>query len=139
VNLSAQLIYPMALYVFYIFCTAALMFWVRLKAIKSGEVAIRYFKAYSGEPPKERTQLIGRHYDNQFQVPNLFFAACILHTVIGQFDTATVILAWLFVVSRLFHSWIHLGSNRIQYRASFFATGWIIILILWAQLVYLIW
>ncbi len=134
--MKTQLIFPMAFYVLYIWCVTLYMFRVRIRAVKSGEVAIRYFKAYTGAPPTERTQLVARHYDNQFQVPMLFFAVGILHTFVARIDTVTVVLAWVFVLSRLAHAWVHLGSNRIQHRFKVFAAGWIVILLLWAQLVY---
>ncbi len=132
-----QLIFPMAFYVFYIWCLTVAMFRTRVRAIKTGEVAAKYFKAYSGSPPADKTVLIGRHYDNQFQVPILFFLACVLHISTGAPNMITLVLAWLFVVSRLLHSWVHLGSNILQKRVGAFAAGWIIVLLLWAQLAYL--
>jgi hypothetical protein len=135
--MKIQLIFPMTFYVFYIWALAVFMFRTRLRAIKTGEVHIKYFQAYSGTGPTERTLLVGRHYDNQFQVPLLFLIVCTLHILIGGANAATVALAWAFVASRLLHSWVHLGSNHLQKRVLAFVAGWIIVLLLWAQLIYL--
>ena len=132
-----QLVLPMAFYVFYIWCLAVFMFRTRVKAIKSGEVGPKFFKTYTGTPPSERTTLVGRHYDNQFQLPLVFFVVCTLHISIGKPDGITLGLAWLFVITRLIHSWVHLGSNILPQRVVAFTTGWIAVLLMWAQLVYI--
>jgi hypothetical protein len=130
------LIFPMALYVFYIWCIAVFMFRTRVQAIKSGQVTAKYFKAFVGDPPPDRAVLVGRHYDNQFQLPLLFFICGTIHIAMDMVNPMTLILAWVFVISRGFHSWIHLGTNKIQKRAFAFAVGWAVILLMWAQLVY---
>lgn len=135
--MKIQLVFPMAFYALYMGCLGIIVFWSRYKAIKGGEVSPKYYKAHSGEkPPSERLIIIGRHYDNQFQVPMLFFIVCSLHMVLGLANLFTLVLAWLFVVARLLHTRIHLGTNFIPYRAGTFMLSWLVVLLLWAQLVY---
>lgn len=131
-----QLIYPMAFYAFYMFGIAIFMFASRVQALKKRDVGFGYFKTYSGGSPQERMLVIGRHYDNQFQVPVLFFATCAVVMTLNQVSYLTLVLAWLFVLSRLGHTWIHLGSNNVKHRAAFFGLGWLIIVALWGQLVW---
>ena len=126
----------MVFYVFYIWCLTVLMFRTRVRAVRSGEISLKFFRAYSGATPGERTVVVGRHYDNQFQVPVLFFAACIANIAMGEVGISTAVLAWLFVASRLFHSWVHLGSNNVRHRVMAFATGWFILMLMWLQLAY---
>lgn len=128
----------MAFYVFYIWILAVVNFRTRLHAIKSGQVHIKYFRAFIGEPPPEKIVVIGRHYDNQFQLPMLFFVAGILHFALGHSDCLTLAFAWLFVVSRCVHSYIHLSGNNVRYRAIAFGTGWFMVMMLWVQLVYFV-
>jgi len=40
-------------------------------------------------------------------------------------------MAWLFVVSRLVHAYIHLTSNHLGNRFAAFATGVLILLVMW--------
>jgi hypothetical protein len=132
--MSKNLVFPMAFYAFYMFALAVYMFRSRVRALKSGEVSFKYFRTYSSESPTDRLLVIGRHYDNQFQVPILFFITCLAHFCVNQTNILTVILAWFFVGSRLIHSYIHLGENRIQKRAAAFCLGWLVLMAMWAQL-----
>lgn len=136
--MKQQLIYPMALYVFSLWCLTVFMFRARVRWIKSNREGAKYFKAYLGEPPPERTLIVGQHYDNQFQVPILFLVTAATHLTMGSVNLLTVVLAWIFVISRAAHSWVHLGRNKLQYRVSAFAVGWITILIMWAQLLFFV-
>ncbi|MNC97232.1 hypothetical protein D3C83_148270 [compost metagenome] len=45
------------------------------------------------------------------------------------------VLAWLFVVSRYVHAFIHLTSNHVIRRFFAFATGATIVLVLWIELI----
>lgn len=130
-----QLIFPMAAYVFYTFALALHMFRTRVNAVKSGTVSVKYYKSQTGPPPPERVIVIARHYDNQFQLPILFFITCLAHIVMGSANPLTLSLAWGFVLSRAWHSWILLGKNRVLKRAAVFGLGWLFIVGLWIQLV----
>ena len=134
--MKTQLLLPMAFYVFYMWCSAILTFRTRVRAIKTGEVKLNYFKAQIGEPPSERTILVARHYDNQFQVPILFFITCLVHIQFDVVNSTTLALAWLFVFSRVAHAWILLGENNLRKRVAAFAFGWLLVVSLWIQLLY---
>lgn len=128
------LILPMAVYAFYMVGFAGFMFLSRVRGIRAGEVSPKYFKVYSGGSPSERLELIAQHYENQFEVPILFLITCTLILSLNIVNTTTLVLAWVFVVSRGFHAWIHLGRNNVRQRAAAFSIGWISILFLWVQL-----
>lgn len=128
-----QLILPMATYVLYMWLLAILNFRVRVGAVRSGKVSYKYFKSMTGDAT-ERVITVGRHYDNQFQLPFLFFTVLCAHLASGSGDWWTVGLAWLFIATRFVHSFVHLGSNKIPRRIVAFAAGWIVILALWSQL-----
>lgn len=126
----------MAVYVFFMWISTVLMFKTRVRAIKTGQVTSKYYRAHIGDAPPEKVVVIGRHYDNQFQVPLLFFITCAFQMLMGQVNLLTVILAWLFIASRAIHSWVLLGRNILQQRVAAFAFGWLVILALWIQLIY---
>lgn len=130
-----ELILPMAIYMFYMAGLAGLLFRSRLKSLKNREVTFQYFKTYNVAPPPDRVLVIGRHYDNNFQVPLLFFVSCLTHMIIGSVNTYTVGLAWFFVGSRFIHSFVHLGSNDLRFRVTAFGLGWVAIIAMWIQLV----
>lgn len=132
-----QLIYPMAFYVAYIFCLLIVMFQSRVKALKTGKVNLKFFRSYTGDGLPEEVIVAGRHYDNQFQVPQLFFMTCVSFMALGVVTPGAVALAWLFVFTRLVHTVMHLGKNRVQKRMLAFAAGWLVILTMWIHLVYI--
>lgn len=131
-----QLIYPMAVYVFYMWLLALYGFRIRLRSITTGQVPIKFYKAFAGAVLPERLQVVGRHYDNQFQVPILFLITCGIHMTMGMSNYITLVLAWIFVAARFLHAWIHLGSNRLQTRVVAFMVSWAAVVMLWVQLVY---
>lgn len=130
------LIFPMAFYVFYMAIILMLMFFTRVREIKSGTVDFKYFKTYiATRPLPDFMVTVSRHYDNQFQLPILFLVTCCTYLAMDQAGYVTVILAWLFVATRIIHSFIHLGNNKVMNRARIFGVGWIIIGIMWGFLV----
>lgn len=130
------LIYPIATYVFYMWLLALYGFRLRLQSITKGQVPAKYYQTFTGITLPERLQVVGRHYDNQFQVPILFLVTCVAHMTIGQSDYVTLFLVWSFVVCRFLHAWIHLGRNHLQSRVVAFMLSWACVVLLWTQLVY---
>ncbi|MCM2354524.1 MAG: MAPEG family protein [Pseudobdellovibrio sp.] len=129
-----ELILPMAIYMFYMAGLAVYLFLSRYYALKNREVGFKYFQTYNVAPPPDKVLVIGRHYDNNFQVPLLFFVSCLAHMMIGSVNMWTVGLAWFFVASRFFHSFVHLGSNKVHIRVIPFGLGWLAIILMWVQL-----
>jgi hypothetical protein len=125
----------MAVYVFGLFSLGLYMFYSRLRSILSGEVSIKYYRLYEGPAPSARVLTIGQHFDNQFQVPMLFLITGGLYLSLNLISATVVTLAWLFVLSRAAHTYVHLGSNNVRLRAATYFFGWFVIVALWAQLV----
>jgi hypothetical protein len=110
------------------------MFITRARAVKNSQVSLGYFRTYSGVGLPDKVIAVGRHFDNQFQVPMLFLITISSHLTINLANNFTLILSWAFVISRCFHSYIHLGSNNVKLRVIAYAIGWFFILLLWIQL-----
>lgn len=134
--MNQWLVLPMAVYVFGLFALGLYMFVCRVRSIKSGEVSIKYFRSYEGAPPSPKVLVIGQHFDNQFQVPMLFLLTGSLFLSLNLVSSITVVLAWAFVLSRAAHTYVHLGSNNVRLRAAAYFAGWLVIIVLWAQLVW---
>ena len=132
------LIYPMAFYALWMFGIAVHLFRTRVRALQNKEVSMKYFKTYNDAPPPEYSRIAERHYENQFEVPTLFFPVGVMHFALGMANGLTLGLMWLFVVSRMLHTFIHLGSNKVRIRMIFFTISWIMILALWLQIIFFI-
>jgi hypothetical protein len=113
--------------------TFFLLFWmgaVRLRALKGREVRLGDIALRQPAWPERPTQ-ISNAYDNQFQLPVLFYALVPLALMTRKADLLFVILSWLFVATRLAHAAIHTTSNNVQQRFMAFLAGAIVLLIMW--------
>jgi hypothetical protein len=113
-----------------------LLFWMatlRTSSIKRGEVKIRDI-ALGQEGWNERSTKIGNCYHNQFQLPVLFYAVVAFAMITRKADLVFVLLAWLFVLTRLAHAYIHTTSNYVPRRAQAFFVGAMLLLAMWIYL-----
>ena len=93
--------------------------------VKMGDVAL----GQTNWPP--RTQQISNCYHNQFQLPVLYYVLTILAIVTKHADYLFVIMAWLFVLSRYAHAYVHCTSNYVRHRFNAFLVGALILLAMW--------
>ena len=74
------------------------------------------------------------NYHNQFQAPVLFYAVVAFALITKGADTLMLVLAWLFVPTRIFHAAIHIGPNKVRWRSPAFALGFLILMLMWVKL-----
>ncbi len=113
--------------------TFGLLVWmasVRTGSIKRGEVKIRDIALGQPAWTAHGTQ-IGNCYHNQFQLPVLFYAAVAFAMIVHKADLIFVVLAWLFVLMRLLHAYVHTSTNHVPRRAQAFFVGAIILFVMW--------
>src|SRR5499426_4639896 len=113
--------------------TFFLLFWTgraRVAAVRRGDVHPRDIALREQNWPKQETQ-IANAYHNQLELPVLFYVLTILAIITRHADLLFVLLAWLFVVLRLVHAYIHLTSNRLGRRFAVFAAGFLVLAIMW--------
>jgi hypothetical protein len=126
--------YPMFAMVLLTLIVAGILLFSRIKAAKSGSVDPRVFKLNQSKEIPDRLIQITNNYSNLFEVPILFYIAC-LFCIIWQYQNYLMLgLAWLFVVSRVVHSWIHLTHNKIIPRLFAFLTSVICVMAMWLVL-----
>ena len=113
--------------------TFVLMLWMayaRTVAIKGKQTRMADIALGQANWPV-RVQQISNCYASQFQLPVLFYLLTVLVIITRHADTVFVVMAWLFVVSRLVHAYIHTGSNYVPNRFNAFAVGSLILLAMW--------
>ncbi|MEM6464409.1 MAG: MAPEG family protein [Pseudomonadota bacterium] len=108
----------------------------RISAVRAGRANASDFRVPIVEP--EPTQTVARNLVNQFELPGLFYAVCIILYMVNGVNDATLLLAWVFVLSRIAHSWVHVTSNDMRLRRPIFAVGYIINGILWLWLAWVL-
>jgi hypothetical protein len=79
-----------------------------------------------------RIMQIGNSYNNQLQLPILFYVLVILAWITRKADLLFVVMSWIFVFSRIAHARIHITTNDMRVRFYAFATGAFVLLIMWA-------
>ena len=112
--------------------TFVLLFWMgraRIASVRRGETRIGDIALEPNWPP--RVQQISNCYHNQFQLPVLFYALTALALILRKADLLFVVMAWLFVASRLVHAAIHTTSNKVSRRFTSFLVGAAVLLLMW--------
>ncbi|SRR6266567_7737186 len=113
--------------------TFALLFWMaatRTGSIKRGETKMRDIALRQPAWPAKPTQ-VGNCYQSQLELPLLFYVLAIFAWITRQVDLIFIVMAWIFVVSRLVHAYIHISSNHVPTRFNAFAVGAIVLLLMW--------
>lgn len=112
------------------FAVAAWLLRCRFKAVAEGTPAA-YFQFNRGAKLPDYLVQATQHYDNQFEMPTLFYAAVLIAYVTQQVDAVSVTLAWLYVASRYLHTWVHLTANRLRKRMRVFVFSYAVLVGLW--------
>lgn len=121
--------WPMIAHVALIFAAYVVLGIRRGDALRTGEAKVTQFKGRFEEPTSSATA--ANNILNQFEAPVMFHIVCVCLFITVGVGTVAVVLAWLFVLSRYIHAYVHLTSNTIKWRNQSFRLGLLILLILW--------
>ena len=99
----------------------------KARAIKGGLVDLDR-RALHDDAWPDSVMKINNNIRNQFELPVLFYVVCFVLWGLEAVGTLALVAAWLFVVSRIAHAWVHLTSNYIPNRRRLFTAGWWILL-----------
>ena len=67
--------------------------------------------------------LTSKNLANQTQITVLFYVLCIVLASINGVTTFALTVAWLFVISRYLHTYVHITSNYVPLRMNVFIAG----------------
>lgn len=129
------MLYPMFAMVLLTFAVAIVTLRVRVKAARDGTLDVRYFRLMQGQDLPDEVVKSTRQFNNLFEMPVLFYVVCTAYLALSVQSGYALLFAWLFVLSRCIHTWIHLGYNNVMHRLAAFMAGNLCILLLWIILV----
>lgn len=129
---STAIFWPMIAHVALVYFVYALMSRRRRAAIAAGTARTRQFRENLEEP--EESLFARNNLTNQFELPTLFYPACIALYVTGAATLVPVVVAWVFVASRWAHTAIHVTTNRIRYRRPMWIVGYFAVGAMWLWL-----
>lgn len=105
----------------------------RVPRVANGEIAVADI-AVAGAAWPLRARLLSNSFDNQFQLPVLFYVAALLALWAGIPTWAEVVFASSFVVLRYLHAAIHITSNNVYQRFAAYTAGLAVLAVLWLML-----
>jgi hypothetical protein len=103
----------------------------RVRAVRSGQVKRSEIDSNKSAYP-EAVQNFANNYQSQFELPVLFYVVLLFALATGLVDGVLIGLTWAFVGSRLVHSLVHTGANRIATRFKVFVAGLVFLVGMWA-------
>jgi hypothetical protein len=105
----------------------------RVPLVTSGRIKMRDI-AVSREPWPPKVEQVANAFDNQFQLPVLFYVGVLLTLWSGTASWLLVIFAVAFVIFRLIHAGIHITSNRVEPRFLIYTASFAVLFAYWAIL-----
>lgn len=99
------------------------------KAIKIDNVD-RTKAALDNDAWPDYVLMVSNNIRNQFQVPVLFYVLCFIFFSLDAVTMAVLSLAWVFVISRIIHAYIHMSSNYVPARFGVFTIGFVVMVLM---------
>jgi len=111
--------------------------WVKLYVDRIGEMHVRRIhpqKLATSEQARATLQHIGAsdNFRNLFELPVLFYALCLALAVSGLATPFFATAAWVYVILRATHSFIHVAYNRVWHRFIAYAASSLWLFGMWA-------
>jgi hypothetical protein len=113
--------------------TFFLLLWMagaRRNALVRGETKLRDIALREQNWPAQATQ-IGNCFSNQFEIPVLFYVLIAIALPLRHADYVTVLLSWVFVVTRFAHAGIFVTSNDVRTRSLAWFAGVLVLFAMW--------
>ncbi len=130
--MHSQILAPVVALVLWSFVMMTWLVVTRVGAIK--RLRLRLDPTQPGDgfknqlPPDVRWK--ADNYNHLMEQPTLFYALALSLAVLGEGGGVNLVLAWLYVASRIAHSLVHATVNKIMLRFYIFGLGSLILLVL---------
>ena len=111
------------------------MYYVRFSEMKKAGITVKDMYPSNRNLPKAIITS-GDNFRNLCEIPILFYLACVLIFFLGLSDHFFVACAWLYVVLRYVHSFIHTTYNKIAHRFIVYFSSTIILWFMWLVLIF---
>ena len=129
---STAIFWPVIVQVALVYLLYYMLFTRRQAAVKAGRARLSQYRDNVSEPAE--TLFLKNNLTNQFELPMLFIAGCVVLYATGHATVVPVILAWIFVILRIAHAVIHVGPNRLRHRVPVFVAGFVVNGLIWLWL-----
>ncbi|TDQ63693.1 hypothetical protein ATL17_1700 [Maritalea mobilis] len=107
---------------------------LRVPPVLSGDIKVADIALDAANWP-ERSQQVSNNFNNQFQLPVLFYLAVAICFAVRFVPGIFLLCAFGFVISRYVHAYIHCTTNRVYRRFYAYFAGLVFLTIGWIDLV----
>jgi hypothetical protein len=112
--------------------TFGLLLWLGDRRRRDLNGKLHYSDIALREPKWSKPTLqVAYCFSNQFELPVLFYVLTILEIVTRHADPVFLVLAWIFVPTRLMHAFVHTTSNIVPRRGAWYAFGAVALMLAW--------
>jgi len=108
----------------------------RIRAAKNKEISVAAFKTMNLSGANEQVIATSRNFENQFQMPMLYLFSVLFTLQLGLADMGYVVMGAAYVLLRLVHTFVHIGSNNVRMRFNVFLLGCVVLWAIWLRLVW---
>jgi hypothetical protein len=128
-----ELLLPVFLHVLLTLALGVILGLARRNALKDGKARVREVVLDTRQWP-DHVRKLSNNFDNQFQLPMLWYAGVAFTLILGLADVVAVVLSWAFLLARIAHSYVHIGRNIMVQRFFVFVAGAIVLSLYWLWL-----
>ncbi len=129
---SVMIIWPMVLLALFTLAIYIVLSRARVGTVKTGKAKVGDYKLMQNEP--EESLKVSNAIRNQYESPVLFYAACLSAYVTGNAGAAMIVLAWLFAISKIAHTWVQVTTNKVRHRRPLFMIAYFVLILMWVFL-----
>jgi hypothetical protein len=129
---ARAILWPVLAQVALTFCVGLLLLVRRVTHLRARRIALQAVATSAGMAAAIPDTRAADNFRNLFELPVLFYAAAIVVYAASLATPAYVALAWAFVATRVVHSAIHCGYNRVAHRFAAYFAGCMIVAATWA-------
>ncbi len=123
--------YPMLVMVLWTLTILLIAFSARWRSVTSGRVKLSSYRLLDRGDLPEFVMKTTRNYANLFELPVLFYAACVTCLALSLSGSWLYYSAWAYVLFRILHSLIHISSNNVKHRLAMFMCSNACLMVLW--------
>jgi len=106
----------------------------RSQAVTSGVMKLNDFADKKNEPEQSRRWV--NNLNNQFEIPVLFYAIVAMLYAVDATNWKYVLLAYLFLWGRVWHTWVQVSDDNIELRGRVFILNFASVFAMWGLFFY---
>jgi hypothetical protein len=133
-NMTNQpLIIPLLVQVALTFVVWTWMLLSRIESMRRNKVSFQSLTTREGQERLSDVMKVSDNFENQFEIPVLFYALLVTLMFTYHSDATYLICAWLFVLTRAIHAIIHCTVNNVALRFTAHFLGSAILGAMWVR------